>query len=80
MTTHLTRQIPRPLRQGDRVKDKLHTPFRDIPAPFRGNYPGAHAYGTVIAGPRRLSHAFLYHVRFDDHIAGWVDERELERL
>jgi hypothetical protein len=80
MTPHLqhpTRHVPRPLRQGDRVKDTLAVfgYYGDYE-----NYPGDHAFGTVIAGPTLRGLVTLVRVRFDDHVEGWVSVGELQRL
>lgn len=77
---HPTRKTARALRQGDRVKDRFHAPFDGLLAPYIHSYPGSHAYGTVIAGPKFFGGTLLVQVRFDDGFEGWLIPPDLTRL
>jgi hypothetical protein len=74
---HPTRRTPRALRQGDRVRDRFHA--RYFPEHV-SNYPGAHAFGTVIQGPTFRGSTLLVNVRFDDGFDAWLLPADLERL
>lgn len=73
---HPTRKWARPLRTGDRVRDI----YADPNAQGNSNYPGAHAFGTVISEAGFHDGARFVCVRYDDGIEARLPAAHFDRL